>query len=65
MHPICVGVDIMARIAEFCASNIARLLLKVVIGVVVLLCIGVWMFYSKGCGSLVKQPAPASAPAVR
>jgi hypothetical protein len=40
----------MARVGEFCPSNIARLVLTVVILVTLALALGVWLFHSPGHG---------------
>jgi hypothetical protein len=45
----------MARVGEFCAANVTRLLLGVVILVALLLCAGVWMYYSSGHGQIIKE----------
>jgi hypothetical protein len=52
----------MPRVGEFCASNITRLLLKVVIVVTLVLAIGVWLFNSPGRGTPIEQPTHASDP---
>ena len=49
----------MAR--EFCRSNVARLVLGIVIVLGVLLGIGVWMFYSPGHGTSIVHPTPGDA----
>ena len=46
----------MARVGEFCSSNVARLLLIVFIGVGLFLAVGVWFFYSPGSGTSIQQP---------
>ncbi len=50
----------MPRVGEFCASNIARFLLSVVIVVTLMLAIGVWLFNSPGRGVSIEQPTHAS-----
>lgn len=52
----------MPRVGEFCASNIARLLLGVVIVVALVAAVGVWLFHSPGHGTLIEQPAHATEP---
>jgi hypothetical protein len=44
----------MPRVGEFCASNIARLLLTVVIVVTLLLALGVYLYHSPGHGEPLK-----------
>ena len=51
----------MARVGEFCASNVARLLLTVVIIILLVLAVAVWFFYSPGRGSLVKQKGASAS----
>ncbi|AXC09647.1 hypothetical protein ACPOL_0262 [Acidisarcina polymorpha] len=53
----------MARVREFCAANIARLVLSIVILVGLLFGLGIWMFYSAGNGRLVDQHPQAIVPA--
>ena len=48
----------MARVGEFCAANVTRLVLKVVIVVGLVLGVGVWLFYSHGHAPVIKL-APA------
>jgi len=52
----------MPRVGEFCASNIARLLLSVVIVVALVAAIGVYLFHSPGQGTPIEQPAHATDP---
>jgi hypothetical protein len=52
----------MPRVGEFCASNIARLLLGVVIVVALVAALGVWLFHSPGQGTPIEQPAHATEP---
>ena len=47
----------MARVGEFCTSNVARLLLTVFIGIGLVLVIGAWFFYSPAKGSSIVQPS--------
>jgi hypothetical protein len=52
----------MPRVGEFCASNIARLLLAVVIVVALVAALGVWLFHSPGHGTSIEQPTHATEP---
>ncbi len=52
----------MPRVGEFCPSNIARLLLGVVIVVTLVAAIGVWLYYSPGRGTSIEQPPHAADP---
>jgi hypothetical protein len=52
----------MARVGEFCAANVARLLLSVVIVVAVLLGAAVWMYYSSGHGQIIKESPKEALP---
>jgi hypothetical protein len=52
----------MPRVGEFCASNIARLLLGVVIVVALVAAVGVWLFQSPGHGTPIEQPAHVTEP---
>ena len=52
----------MPRKGEFCASNIARLLLSVVIVVTLVLAVGIWLFNSPGRGTPLQQPTHAADP---
>ena len=47
----------MARVGEFCASNIARLLLGVVIVLVLVAALGEWLYHSPGRGTPIERPA--------
>jgi hypothetical protein len=51
----------MPRVGEFCASNIARFLLTVVIVVTLLVALGVWLFHSPGRGVPI-QPTHSGDP---
>jgi len=53
----------MPRVGEFCPSNIARLLLGVVIVVTLVAAIGVWLFHSPGRGTPIEQSSPTAQPA--
>jgi hypothetical protein len=46
----------MPRVGEFCPSNVARLLLGVVIAVTLVAAIGAWLYYSPGRGTLIERP---------
>jgi hypothetical protein len=49
----------MPRVGQFCPSNIARLLLTVVIVLTVLTAIGFWLYQTPGHGgSITHSPAP-------
>jgi hypothetical protein len=52
----------MPRVGEFCASNVARLLLSVVIVVALVAAVGVWLFHSPGHGTPIEQPTHATQP---
>jgi uncharacterized membrane protein YqiK len=52
----------MARVAEFSAANISRLVLTVIIVLGILLGLGVWMFYSPGHAPVIDQPPQKIAP---
>jgi hypothetical protein len=52
----------MPRVGEFCASNIARLLLGVVIVVALVAALGVWLFHAPGQGTPIEQPTSATEP---
>jgi hypothetical protein len=52
----------MPRVGEFCPSNIARLLLGVVIAVTLVVAIGVWLFHSPGRATNIEQPAHTAEP---
>jgi hypothetical protein len=47
----------MPRVGQFCPSNIARLLLGVVIVVTLLTALGFWLYQSHGHGTSIEQPA--------
>jgi hypothetical protein len=49
----------MPRFGQFCPSNIARLLLGVVIIVTLLLAIGFWLYRTPGHGTSIEH-SPAS-----
>jgi hypothetical protein len=51
------------RVGQFCPSNIARLLLTVVIIVTLLTAIGFWLYQAPGHGKSIEQPAQAPDPA--
>ena len=53
----------MARVGEFCAANITRFVLGVVIMVGLVLMAGVWLFYSPDHAPVVKLAPQNSAPA--
>jgi hypothetical protein len=55
----------MPRVGEFCASNIARLVLMVVIGVVLATALGVWLFHQPGHGTSIESPASHPAEPIR
>ncbi len=46
----------MARVGEFCTSNVARLLLGIFIVVGLIFAVGVWTFYSPGRGVSIAHP---------
>jgi hypothetical protein len=46
----------MPRVGQFCPSNIARLLLGVIIIVTLLTAIGFWLYHSPGHGTSIEQP---------
>jgi hypothetical protein len=50
----------MPRVGQFCPSNIARLLLGVVIIVTLLTAIGFWLYQAPGHGTSIEH-SPASA----
>jgi hypothetical protein len=52
----------MPRVGEFCPSNIARLLLTVVIIVPLVTAIGVWLYHAPGHGKLIEQPTRSVTP---
>jgi hypothetical protein len=49
----------MPRVGQFCPSNIARLLLVVIIIVTLVTAIGFWLYHSPGQGTSIEQ-SPAS-----
>jgi hypothetical protein len=51
----------MPRVGEFCPSNIARLLLGVVISVTLLTAIGFWLYNAPGRGASIEQPTSRAA----
>jgi uncharacterized membrane protein len=55
----------MPRVGEFCPSNIARLLLAVVICVVLVAALGVWLFHEPAAGVSIEHPSAPSAQPVR
>jgi hypothetical protein len=52
----------MAKVGEFCSSNVARLLLLIFIGLGLVLAVGVWFFYSPGKPPSIVKPTPQSTP---
>ena len=52
----------MPRVGEFCASNITRLLLGVVIVLVLVAALGEWLFHSPGYGTPIQRPASTTEP---
>jgi hypothetical protein len=50
----------MPRVGEFCASNVTRLLLSVLIVVTLALVIGVWLYNSPGRGTPIQEPTHSS-----
>ena len=52
----------MPRVGEFCASNIARMLLGVVIVLVLVVALSVWLFHSPGRGTPIERPASPTEP---
>jgi hypothetical protein len=52
----------MPRVGQFCPSNIARLLLGVVIIVTLLTAIGFWLYQAPGHGTSIEQPTRSTAP---
>jgi hypothetical protein len=46
----------MARVGEFCGSNVTRFLLGVFIAVGVALAVGAWAFYSHGRSVSIEHP---------
>jgi hypothetical protein len=52
----------MPRVGQFCPSNIARLLLTVVIIVSLVAAIGFWLYHSPGHHTSIVQPTQSAAP---
>jgi F0F1-type ATP synthase assembly protein I len=52
----------MPPVGQFCASNVARLLLTVVIIVTLVAAICFWLYQSPGHGNSIEQPAQSAAP---
>jgi hypothetical protein len=52
----------MPRVGEFCPSNIARLVLGVVIVVTLMVAVGVWLFHSPGHATSIDQPTHTTEP---
>jgi hypothetical protein len=52
----------MARVGEFCPSNIARLVLGVVIAVTLVVAVGVWLFHAPGHATSIEQPTHVAEP---
>jgi hypothetical protein len=52
----------MPRVGEFCPSNIARLLLGVVIVLTLVVAFGVWLFHSPGRDMPNEQPTHVAEP---
>ncbi|MGC2398161.1 MAG: hypothetical protein WA510_00190 [Acidobacteriaceae bacterium] len=50
----------MPRVGEFCPSNIARLVLTVIIVVTLLLALGVFLYHSPGHGQPLKPTSHTS-----
>jgi hypothetical protein len=53
---------IMPRVGEFCPSNIARLVLGVVIVVTLVVAVGIWLFHSPGHATSIDQPTHTAKP---
>jgi hypothetical protein len=51
--------DNMPRVGQFCPSNIARLLLSVIIIVTLVTAIGFWLYHAPGHGTSIEQPSHA------
>jgi hypothetical protein len=58
-----VALCIMPRVGEFCPSNIARLLLSVVIVLTLLAAICFWLYHAPGHGTSIEQPTHSLRPA--
>jgi hypothetical protein len=52
----------MPRVGQFCPSNIARLLLGVIIIVTLVTAIGFWLYQTPGHGTSIEQPTHSPAP---
>jgi hypothetical protein len=52
----------MPRVGEFCPSNVARLVLGVVIAVTLVVAVGVWLFHSPGHATSIEQPTHTAEP---
>jgi hypothetical protein len=56
----------MARVGEFCSSNVVRFLLGISIAIMLVLAVGVWFFYSPGHGTSIedqhRQTKPTQPP---
>jgi hypothetical protein len=52
----------MPRVGEFCPSNIARMVLGVVIVVTLVVAVGVWLFHSPGHATSIDQPTHTAEP---
>jgi hypothetical protein len=50
----------MARVGEFCPSNIARLLLSVFIIVTLVIAVGFWLYQTAGHGTSIEVPSHSS-----
>jgi hypothetical protein len=55
-------IERMPRVGQFCASNIVRLLLSVVIVVTLVTAVAVWIYHSPGHGTSIEQPAHPPEP---
>lgn len=55
----------MPRVGEFCPSNIARLVLGVVIVVTLVVAVGVWLFHSPGRGTTISRPTHTAEPVTK
>jgi hypothetical protein len=49
----------MPRVGQFCPSNIARLLLSVVIIVTLLIAFGFWLYQTSGHGASIERTTPS------
>ena len=52
----------MARIGEFCSSNITRFLLMIFIGLALVVAVGAWFFYSPGRPPSIVKPTQQAVP---